>query len=204
VADAEGEHAVGGHEEVFGGAGEAHECGGMLVDDLADGDFEGGPQAVAGAGDFAVGGADDDVAGKGVLFEHEVEGASSFSVGDFPGDEGAVGEFGGEEGLADAADDAGFDHGADALDDGIKGYAAFFCDELEGVAEEAFHAVFADGEDAGVGFFGVFNGDFDGGGHGGRMAGFLGITSARGKERRGRAGLFCAELRESCDPEEAG
>ncbi len=165
VTDAEGEDAVGGHEEVGLGAGEALEHIGMLFHALTGGDFEGGPQFVIGAADFAVGGAEDNVAAEGVLFEHELEGCVEFIGGDFPGDEGTFCQFVGEEGLADAADDAAGDHGADALDDDAEGYATFFCDELEGVAEKAFHAVFADGEDAGVGFFGVVNGDFGGGGH---------------------------------------
>lgn len=170
VADAECEDAVGGHEEVFGGSGEFEEFGGVVVEGFADGDFEGGPEAVSGAGDFGVGGANDDVAGEGVVFRHEVEGVVEFFLGDFPCDKCAVGEFSGEQGLADTADDAGFLHGADAGDDGVEGDVGFFRDELEGVALEAGNEVFGDGEDFGVGFVG------DGGrcvvGHGGKMNGF--------------------------------
>lgn len=49
VTDAEGENAVRRHEEVFGGAGEFEEFGGVEIEGFANWDFQGCPEAVAGA-----------------------------------------------------------------------------------------------------------------------------------------------------------
>ena len=191
VTDAKGEDAVGLHGVVVFGADEAFEDVTVVVDVAVLGDFESGPEAEVAAADFAVGGAEDDMAAEGILFEEEFESGVEFFGWDLPGDEGAFGEFVGEEGLADAADDAGFEHGADALDDGVEVDAAFFGDELERVLQETFHAVFADGEDAGVDFFGVFGGDFESSGHG---AGLQGINESQGEE----VGGFCSPFAVLC------
>ena len=128
VADAEGEDAVGGHEQVFGGSGEAEQGGGVFVERLADGHFERGPEAVAGAGNLAVRGADDDVAGKRILLGHEVERRVELFLRHLPSDERAVGELGGKQRLADAADDAGLDHRADPLQHGFQRQPGFLGD----------------------------------------------------------------------------
>ena len=83
--------------------------------------LERGPEFVLRAAGLRVGGANDDMAGKGIALEHVVEGGvEAFGI-DLPRDERAGGEVGGHEGLADAADGAGGEHGADACDDGIDG-----------------------------------------------------------------------------------
>ena len=56
-------------------------------------------------------------------------------------------EFGRKHGLADAADDACFKHGADALDDRFQWNSRFFSNHLKGVALETRDQVFGNGED---------------------------------------------------------
>ena len=60
-----------------------------------------------------------------------------------------MGEFGGEEGLADAADDAGGEHGADAFEDDVEFDAGLLGDDGKGMLLEAGDEVFGDGEDPG-------------------------------------------------------
>ena len=61
-----------------------------------------------------------------------------------------MGELGGEEGLADAADNPGLEHQADALQHGVERDAGLLGDGLEGAGLVAGDEVFGDGEDAGV------------------------------------------------------
>ena len=71
-------------------------------------------------------------------------------VGDLPSDERPGGEVGGEERLADAADRAGGEERADALDDRLDGYAGAAGDLGEGIALEGFKRVLGDRQDSGV------------------------------------------------------
>lgn len=168
VADAEGEDAVCGHEEIFGGTGQAEQGGRVFVEGFADRNFQGGPEAVSRAGDFGIGRADDDVSGEGILLGHEIEGGVELLLGDFPSDEGSVGEFGGKEGLADAADDSGFEHRLNALEHGFEWHSALFGDDVEGLALKAGDKVFGDRKDLRIDRVVVFDGD---GVHGGETRG---------------------------------
>lgn len=131
----------------------------MLDKGVALGDFEGGPEAVLGAGGGGVGGADDDVAGEGVLLEEVIEGAVEAILGNLPGDEGALGEVGGEKGLADTPDGPSAEHGDDALN---------YCGHIEiglmgnlgqRVGKKALDAILRNGKDAGVDGVCYMNGD---------------------------------------------
>src|SRR2546425_6642232 len=91
-----------------------------------------------------------DMTGEWVSLEHEVERFLEALVRDLPGDERAVCEVGREESLADAADRARCEKGADALDYRLDRHAGAGGDFAEGVALEAFERVFRDGEDGSV------------------------------------------------------
>ena len=84
---------------------------------------------------------------------------------DFPGDERTAGKVGGKEGLADAADRARAQHGANAVEHVGQGNAAAAGDLAEGVGNEPGDLILADREDAGVERFVVFDGQ--GGGRSG-------------------------------------
>ena len=163
VADAKGKDAVGRHEQVFLGTGEALQHVGMLGHVGALRHFQGGPELVFTAADFAVGGAQDDVAAERVLFEHELKGGVQLVIRHLPGDEGAFGQLVGQQGLPHTADDTALNHGADALHHSLKRQAALLGDELERMLVESLHTVFAHRQNAGVGFFGVFDGEGVGG-----------------------------------------
>ena len=121
-----------------------------MIEGLALGDFQSGPEAVAGAGDFLVGGAGDDVPREGIVLEHVVEDGSEFFLRDTPSDEGSMSEFGGEEGLAHTANDACFEHGANALEDDREFDAGLFGNDFEGVALKTGNEVFGNSENFGV------------------------------------------------------
>jgi hypothetical protein len=161
MADAEGEDAVRLHGVVVLRADEALQHIAVLFDGAVLGDLERGPQAEIAAADLAVGAAQHDVAAEGVLFEEELEGPLQLLRGHLPGHERALGELVGQQGLAHAADDAGGEHGADALHHGVKRQAALLRDELEGMLVEALHPVLAHGEDLGVDGIGVVGGKGD-------------------------------------------
>ena len=118
VADAEHENALGWHEPEMIRADVAAEEFGVVVQGKTFGSLESGPQTVIGTGGGRIGGTQDDMPAERVVPGHEVEGGVEAFGGDFPGDEGTRGEVGGKEGLADTADGAGPEHGADALEDG--------------------------------------------------------------------------------------
>ncbi len=159
VSNAQGEDAFGGHHFEGFGAGEFAEELAMLGHGEAVGDFKGGPEAVLGTGGLLVGGANNDVAGEGIFFPHEVEGDVEVFGGDFPGDESAMGEVDGHEGLADATDGAGTEHGGNTLVDGGEIDVAEGGDVGEGGSGEALDFVFGDGEDLGVEGVGGFDGE---------------------------------------------
>lgn len=84
------------------------------------------------------------------MLEHVVEDGGELFFGDAPGDEGSVGELGGEEGLAHAADDACLEHGADACEDDVEFDTGLFGDDFEGLALKTRDEVFGNSEDFGV------------------------------------------------------
>ena len=158
VSDSEGEDAFGGHELKLIASGVAHEDPAVLVEGAAGWHFEGCPEAKLRAGGLLVGGTDDDMSGERILLEHEIERGVQFVFGNAPCDEGTVCEVGCDEGLADAPDSAGVEHGADAFDDGFEGYSGFFGDFEKWFANEALDFVLGDGEDLRVQRVVVFDG----------------------------------------------
>ncbi len=159
MADTKREDAVGGHEEVFGRAGEAEKGGRVEIEGFADGDFQCGPEPVAGAGDLGIRGAYDHVARKRIFLGHEVEGLIQFFLRDPPSDQGTVGELRRKQGLAHPADHSGGDHGAGALQDGSQVHTGLFRDHVEGMAVETGDQVFRNGEDGGIHGIGMLDGD---------------------------------------------
>ncbi len=70
-----------------------------------------------------------------------------------------MGEFGGEQRLADPADDAGFQHRADALEHGVQRHAGLLGDPVERLALEAGDEILGNRENPGVDRVVVFDGD---------------------------------------------
>ena len=121
----------------------------MLVHRVALRDFERRPEAIVGAGDGGVGGADDDVAGEGSFSNIQSNAAEIFLPG--PARRPALpGEVGGHQRLADAADGAGAEHGGEALEDGGLVDAAEAGDFVNRIGLKAWDLVLGDGENAGV------------------------------------------------------
>lgn len=150
VADTKGKDALRRHEPVGLRASDAHEKAAMLIERLAGGHFQGRPELVGLTGDFGIRRADDDMAGERILTKHEFKGGIELFGGHFPSHEGAFGEIRGEKRLADAADRSGFNHGADALEDGWQVHATETGNFLKGFARKTGNLVFGDGKDAGV------------------------------------------------------
>ena len=169
VADAEDKDALGGHEpEVFGPDAAAEEFG-MFLQGKAPRSLEGGPEPVIGPGGRAVGGTQDDVSAERVFPEHEVEGGVETFGGDLPGDQGAGGQVGGQESLADAPDRPGAQHGANSLENRGQVDPAARGDFAERVGAEPGDLVLADRQDTGVDGVEMFDGA--GGGNGGGVHG---------------------------------
>ncbi len=167
VADAEGEDAVGGHEQVFGGAGQSKQSGGVEIQGFADRHLERGPQPVAGAGNFRVCRADHHVPGKRVFLRHEIKRRIEFFLRHLPCDERTVGKLGGEQrlaDLADPADDSGLDHRPDPLQHRFQRQSGLLGDDLKGKPLEPGDEILGNRQDRGIGRVGVF--DRDGGIHG--------------------------------------
>ena len=101
---------------------------------------------------------------KRILFGHEVEGIVEFFLRHFPCDERAVRELGREQGLAHAADHAGFDHRADALQHGVERHTGFFGDHMKWLTLKSGDEIFRNRENGGVDRIVVFDGN--GGAHG--------------------------------------
>ncbi len=70
-----------------------------------------------------------------------------FVFGYFPGDEGPLGQFGGEKGLADSSDDPRGSHRLEAFNDGFKGLSAFPGNDMEGAPVKSLHLVFGNRQD---------------------------------------------------------
>ena len=80
--------------------------------------------------------------GKWIVLGHEIERGVEFFLRHLPSDECTVGELGGEQGLADAADHTCLDHCSNALNDGGKRHPRFLSDEVEGLALETGDEIF--------------------------------------------------------------
>ncbi len=161
-----------------------------------------GPELEVGAAHFTIRGAQHDVSAEGVFLEHELERRLELVHGIVPSHEAAVGQLVGEKSLAHAADDAGAEHGADALDDRVQRQAALLSDIAQGMTVETFDLVLGHSEDLGIHLFGVLGGNSGGGsGHwwdithtadaagcnhaNGTMGGGEGSTAKTRKVRRG-------------------
>ena len=130
--------------------------------------LERGPEAVVAAGGIgALGFAQHDVSGEGVVIAQAGVGRFEPRFGEFPSDEGAVGQAGGEQGLADAANGAARQHGAEAFDDEGLGQVAGFGDGEKGTGSKAVDAVFGYREDAAIDVIGAVAGNGCGRGVGG-------------------------------------
>ena len=156
---------------------------------VARGHLERRPEAVVAAGGGGVVRlADDDVPGEGIIVPQPVVGGLQPLLRQLPGDEGAVGQAGGEQCLAHAADGAGAQHGAQALDDELFRQLAGAGNGEKGAGVEAVDAVLRHGENAAVD--GVTAVGRDGGlgevrlgcwwNHGGRRRAVVGGTRVRG------------------------
>ncbi len=60
------------------------------------------------------------MAAERILLGHEIEGRVKLFLRHLPGDQRAMGELGGEQGLAHPADHTGLQHRADALEHGLE------------------------------------------------------------------------------------
>ena len=67
MTDAQGEHPASRHQQVLGGPRQPQQGAGVLIQQLADGHFESGPEAVTRAGHLAIGGANHHMTGKRIL-----------------------------------------------------------------------------------------------------------------------------------------
>ena len=150
VADTESKDAFCRHEPICLCTGETHQKTAMLIERLASGNLQCRPEFVGLAGDFGIRRADDDMAGEGVLAEHEFKGGIEFFGGNLPRYKGALSEIGGKKGLADTADRSSFDHGADAFENSRQVYAAESRNFQKWLPRETGNFVFGNGEDAGV------------------------------------------------------
>ncbi len=83
------------------------------------------------------------MAGERILLGHEIEGGVELVLRHLPRDQRAVGELVGKQGLADAADDAGLQHRADALQDGGELDAALLGDHPKWFRLKSADAVLA-------------------------------------------------------------
>ena len=165
VADAEGEDAFGGHDAEMLGAGEPRQQRAMLLDRIALRHFHRRPEAVVRAGRGRVGRADDDVAGERIVLDHEVERRVELFGRHLPRDERAFGEVRGHQRLPHAADRAGAQHGADALDDGLDVDAGLLGDHADRIAYESLNAILGDRQDPRVDRIGMSNRKVGNGGH---------------------------------------
>lgn len=114
---------------------------------VAGGDFECGPEFVAGAG--GCGDArfpNDDVPGEWIVPPQPGAGFFQAVFRELPGDERAFGQAGGEQCLAYPTDGAGLQHGFEPSDDFLLRESAGAGDALEGARVEACDAVFGDGK----------------------------------------------------------
>ena len=105
------------------------------------------------------------MAREGILLEHVVEDGAEFFLWNSPSDEGAMGEFGGEEGLADSTNDSSFEHCTNTFEHDGQLYSRLFGDSLEGLALEASDEIFGYRENAGVDGVVVLGWDGVGGNH---------------------------------------
>jgi hypothetical protein len=90
--------------------------------------------------------------------EHEIKGVVEFFLRHLPGDQRAVGELGGKQRLAHAANDARLLHGPDAFQHRFERHTGFFRDHMEGLALESGDQVFGNRQDFRIDRIVVFDG----------------------------------------------
>src|SRR5579875_142330 len=150
VTDAEREEFLGRHQAEALRTDPLCEITRVLLDREALGNLERRPEAVLRPGGEAVRRTDDDMTGKRILGEHEVEGRVELLRRNLPGRKRPGGEVRRHQRLPHPSNRPGLHHRDDPLEDGFDRDARARRDLTERILEKTGDAVLGDGEDGGV------------------------------------------------------